>query len=233
MLQARRMGPIALLLILLVTINFMGGLGRAQASSGQERIADGAKVLKEMQMQSDVQMLLELLQRAEGVAIFPSVVKAGLMLGGQYGEGLVMRYDAGTKTWYGPSFVTLKGVSYGMQFGLQSTALVLVITNEQGMDSFLRGDKVTLGGDLSVAAGPLGRRASLGTDLDLKASIYSYSLSKGIFAGISLDGSAITVDEELNDEFWGEALTAKEILSTKTTPTAQPLIAELETMLNQ
>ena len=136
MLQARRMGPIALLLILLVTINFMGGLGRAQASSGQERIADGAKVLKEMQMQSDVQMLLELLQRAEGVAIFPSVVKAGLMLGGQYGEGLVMRYDAGTKTWYGPSFVTLKGVSYGMQFGLQSTALVLVITNEQEWTAF-------------------------------------------------------------------------------------------------
>ncbi|MGE5577986.1 MAG: lipid-binding SYLF domain-containing protein, partial [Syntrophothermus sp.] len=129
-----------------------------------------------------------------------------------------------------PDFVKIKGVSYGPQFGFQSTALVLVIANEKGMDGFL-GDKVTLGGDLAVAVGPVGRQAGAATDADLKASIYSYSMSKGIFAGVSLEGAVIQPDESANELYWKSTLSPDEILTRKAGKGVEPLIKEIEHIL--
>lgn len=117
------------------------------------------------------------------------------------------------------------------QFGFQSTALVLVIANEEGMKGFM-GDKVTLGGDLAVAVGPVGRQAGAATDADLQASIYSYSMGKGIFAGVSLEGAVIQPDESANELYWKSALRPDEILGRKTTdPRVQPLIKEINHIL--
>lgn len=204
----------------------------ARAATPAERLASAASVLQEMSQQSDVEALARLLKKAKGVAVFPSVIKAGLVVGGRYGEGLLLQHDPRTGLWYGPHFVTLKGLSYGPQFGFQSTALVLVITNDEGMKGF-RGDKVTLGGDVSVAAGPVGRHAEASTDADLKASICSYSMSKGIFAGLSLEGAVIAPDSDANALYWHEALQPEQILARRASGAGvEPLLRQLERLMN-
>jgi lipid-binding SYLF domain-containing protein len=208
----------------------VGLAGPAAAASPGSRIGDAVQVLREMSGKSDVTAMARLVREARGVAIFPTVLKAGLGLGGRFGEGLLLRRDAQTGQWSGPYFIELKGVSYGPQVGVQSTALVLVISNEQGMKGFT-GDKVTLGGELSVAAGPVGRQAGAATDVDLKASIYSYSISKGLFAGASLEGSVIQADEKANRDYWGAALTADQMLARPAGEAAASLVKELGVLL--
>jgi lipid-binding SYLF domain-containing protein len=185
----------------------------AQAAKSPQAIIDSAVLaLKEMAQQNDAGAMADTLQGARGVAIFPSVVKAGFVLGGRYGEGLILRREG--NSWNGPSFVDITGASFGFQIGVQSTAMVLVITNERGMQGFV-GDKITLGGDVSVAAGPVGRNAQAATDGKLQASIYSYSMSKGLFAGASLEGASISTQHEKNAKYWGKAMLPEEILKTK------------------
>lgn len=185
-------------------------------------------VLEEMTAQYDVGAMAALVKQAKGVAIFPSVLKAGLVLGGRYGEGLVLRRDNGN--WYGPYFVSIKGVSYGLQVGVQSTALVMVINNERGMQGFT-GDKVTLGGEVGVAAGPIGRQAGAATDTDFKAEIYSYSMSRGAFAGMSLEGSVIEAAKGANVDYWGSELTVEQMLKKKATDSRiKGLVAELNNL---
>jgi lipid-binding SYLF domain-containing protein len=206
---------------------------QALAAGPSARIGEAVDVLQEMSQKSDVTAMARLVKDAKGIAIFPSVIKAGLMLGGRYGEGLVLRRDAEKGTWTGPYFVDMKGVSYGPQIGVQSTALVLVIANERGMNGFT-GDKVTLGGEMAVAAGPVGRQAAASTDANLKASIYSYSLSKGMFAGLSLEGAVIQPDESANKDYWKSALTGDQILTRPAVDArVGVLIAELEKLLSQ
>ncbi|HOO63420.1 MAG TPA: lipid-binding SYLF domain-containing protein [Synergistaceae bacterium] len=182
------------------------------AKSPQTIINDSVLTLKEMLNQNDVGAMGDTLRGAKGVAIFPSVVKAGFVLGGRFGEGLILRKEG--NSWNGPSFVDMAGASFGLQIGVQSTALVLVITNERGMQGFV-GDKITLGGDVSVAAGPVGREAQAATDGKLQASIYSYSMSKGLFAGMSLEGASISTQHEKNTKYWGKTMLPSEILKTR------------------
>jgi lipid-binding SYLF domain-containing protein len=126
----------------------------------------------------------------------------------------------------------MKGISYGLQFGVQSTALVLVINNEKGMESFRGTQRVTLGGDIGVAAGPVGRQAGASTDVDLQAAIYSYSISKGIFAGFSLEGAVIEADEDANEAYWGRTMGPKEILGIEATDDrVESLLRELEKLM--
>lgn len=205
--------------------------GNALASTPLSRIDEALKVLREMSEQPDAQTMSGLLKSAKGVAIFPSVIKAGLILGGRYGEGLVLQRDAQTGAWYGPHFVKITGVSWGIQIGVQSTALVLVIANERGMKGFTR-DKITLGGDLAVAAGPVGRQAGAGTDIELKSSIYSYSMSKGIFAGLSLEGAVIEADRSANEAYWGAATSADRALAQQAVDARiLPLVQELNRLV--
>jgi lipid-binding SYLF domain-containing protein len=134
-----------------------------------------------------------LLRNAEGVAVIPNVLKVGLVIGGRYGKGvLVVRRPNGT--WSDPVFVSITGGSVGWQIGAQSTDVVLVFESRRGIESLLK-RKFTLGADASVAAGPVGREASAATDAGLKAEIYSYSRSRGLFAGVSLDGAVLQIDD--------------------------------------
>lgn len=199
----------------------------------KELIDDAVLVLREMADQPDAEHLQSMLKKAYGVAIFPNVVKAGLGLGGRFGDGLILQFDPETNIWCGPYFVSLRGLSYGFQIGFQSTALVLVVTSERGMES-LKEEKITLGGNLSIAAGPLGRSAEAGTDLKLKAAIYSYSISKGAFVGASLEGAAIKNRTNVNYIYWQKELTPGQVLETKAAgEKIKPLLEELNFIINQ
>lgn len=179
-----------------------------------ELLAEAAVALREISEQPDSEHFHKMLQNAHGVAIFPSLIKAGLGLGGRYGEGVILEYDASKKTWYGPYFVHMKGISYGFQLGVQTTSLVLVVAAEEGMRSLQEG-KITLGGNLSVAIGPVGRSAEAGTNLELDAIMYSYSISKGAFIGASLEGASIDNSVNANRVYWNKELTPEEMLKRK------------------
>jgi lipid-binding SYLF domain-containing protein len=143
----------------------------------------------------------ELLRDAQGVVIIPSVVKLGFIVAGRFGRGVALvRTPEGS--WRVPTFVTFAGGSIGWQAGLQATDLVLVFKNRRGIEQLLSGNKFTLGADAAIAAGPVGRQAATGTDLQLNAEIYSYSRSRGLFAGVSLDGSVLQVDNYANAAYY-------------------------------
>jgi lipid-binding SYLF domain-containing protein len=143
-----------------------------------------------------------LLEDAKGIAIIPDVIKAGLVIGGRHGHGVVLSRNP-DGTWSNPVFVQLTGGSVGWQIGVQSTDVVLVFKTRNSLDRILHGkSKVTLGGDVAIAAGPVGRQAEAGTDGRLKAEIFSYSRSRGLFAGLSLEGAAIWADNTANERFY-------------------------------
>lgn len=176
-----------------------------------ERLSSALSILKELSNVPDSGAFTELLRQAEGIAIFPTLIKVGFVIGGQYGEGFLLRREISTAKWYGPVFLKLTGLSLGPQLGIQNVGLVLVLMNEQAVKSLVSGS-VTLGGNISVAAGPLGRSLSAETDYKLQSSIYSYSVSKGFFAGLSLQGSVVQIDNDANKEYYGSLLTSDEML---------------------
>jgi lipid-binding SYLF domain-containing protein len=142
-----------------------------------------------------------LLQDAHGVAIVPNMVKAGFVFGARFGRGVMLVRDG--ETWNRPVFITLTGGSFGWQIGVQATDLVLVFKTRAGVERVMRGKgKVTLGADIGIAAGPVGRQAEAGTDVQLKSEIYSYSRSRGLFAGLSLEGAALIVDHADTDAYY-------------------------------
>ena len=201
----------ALLLFLVLTC-----IGQAAPMTPSEIINEAIEVLEEMSVSGDSGAFGALLKEAEGIAIFPSIIKIGWGIGGQYGKGIIFRKDSRVGIWYGPAFVKIKSISVGPQIGIQSIALVLVISNERGMEGFME-DNVTLGGTASIAAGPLGRSLSADTDYKFKASIYSYSISKGAYIGVSFQGSAIEEDSEANELFYGKRISNRTILGNKIT----------------
>jgi lipid-binding SYLF domain-containing protein len=143
-----------------------------------------------------------LMREARGVAIFPGVVKAGFLIDGRFGRGVVLaRQPDGS--WGNPVFITLHGGGVGVQAGIESTDVVLVFRTAQSLDRFLKGKgKLTLGADISIAAGPLGREAQAATDARLQAEIFSYSRSRGLFAGASLEGAALLADRKATESFY-------------------------------
>jgi lipid-binding SYLF domain-containing protein len=144
-----------------------------------------------------------LVQESAGVAVIPHVIKAGFVIDGRFGRGVVLAREPGGR-WSNPVFITLGGGGVGGQIGVESTDLVLIFKTKASLDRILRGKgKLTLGGDLSVAAGPVGREAAAATDGRLKAEIYTYSRSRGLFAGVSLEGAALLVDHRANEAFYG------------------------------
>ncbi|HHT91331.1 MAG: lipid-binding SYLF domain-containing protein [Bacillota bacterium] len=212
---------------LLLIISSAAGATKAPG----ELIDEAVQVLQEIAEQPDAEHFRYVLQNTRGVAVFPSVLKAGLGLGGRYGEGVVLKYDPSQERWYGPYFVQLKGISYGLQIGVQKTSLVLVMTAEEGLRSLEEG-QITLGGNLSVAAGPLGRSAEAGTNLTLDAVMYSYSISKGAFIGASLEGASIDNSVNANQVYWNQELTPAEMLARPASNrNVRNLIRELERMM--
>jgi lipid-binding SYLF domain-containing protein len=150
----------------------------------------------------------DLLDKAQAVAVFPGVLKAAFIFGGREGKGVISRRTA--NGWSTPAFFTLGGGSFGAQIGADKTDYVLLIMNDKGLNGLLS-DKFSIGGDVGVAAGPVGREASAATDAELKADILTYSRTKGVFAGVSLSGTAITPDNKLNEAVYG--MTARDVLS--------------------
>jgi len=202
---------LALLLFLVLTC-----VVQAAPMTPSKIINESIEVLKEMSVSEDSGAFGALLKEAKGIVIFPSIIKIGWGIGGQYGKGIILRKDSRVGIWYGPAFVKIKSISFGPQIGVQSIALVLVIFNERGMEGFME-DNFTLGGTASIAAGPLGRSLSADTDYKFKASIYSYSISKGAYIGVSFQGSAIEEDNKANELFYGKRISNRTILGNKIT----------------
>lgn len=194
------------------------------ADTRQEtRLATSTRVLTELMMMPEQNIPAWLLERAHAVAVIPSVIKVGLGIGGRRGKGvLVVRKDNGE--WSNPVFVNLTGGSFGFQVGVQSTDVVLVFTSRQSIEGIV-GGKVTLGADASVAAGPVGRQSSAATDVGLTAQVYSYSRAMGLFAGVALDGSAMTIDHTSNESFYGRAgVLASDIIRTDAPAAPEPAV---------
>lgn len=173
----------------------------AHAQAREEgRLLEATQVLKEIRASRDQFIPDWLLERAYGIVVVPSVTKVAFFAGGRWGKGaMVVRDKNGNFT--SPIFVTLAGASFGWQWGGQSTDIVLVFTTPRGVEG-ITGGKLTLGADASVAAGPVGRSASAATDQNFAAEVYSYSRSRGLFAGIALDGTSIMVDNKANARFY-------------------------------
>ncbi len=151
------------------------------------------------------------LLKCEAIGIFPSTVSAGLGIGGEYGQGIIMVRDRNYTRWSSPAIFTLAGGSIGWQIGGQAADIVLLFMDRQSIDALLAG-KVKLGVDASIAAGPVGREASAATDIKLKGGILSYSVSRGLFIGAKLEGVVLTEHEDGNRELYGKRLSAHEIL---------------------
>lgn len=174
----------------------------AHADARQEaQVIISTQVLEELRGTRDQYIPDRLLERAYGIAVIPDVKKAAFGIGGRFGRGVLVVRD-GNGRFSNPSFVTLSGASIGWQAGAQETDVVLVFTTRAGVEGITDG-KLALGADASVAAGPVGRTASAATDPTLSAEIYSYSRSRGLFAGVSLDGTVLAIDRGANARYYG------------------------------
>jgi lipid-binding SYLF domain-containing protein len=208
----------------LVTILFVatGAAGMAQpvfASAREEaRLIEASGVLEELRAQRDTAIPDRLLARAYGIAVIPNVVKVAVGVGGRHGNGALVVRDANGK-FSNPIMVSITGGNVGWQIGVQSTDIVLVFTTKKSIEGITDG-KLTLGGDASVAAGPVGRAASAATDQNFTAEVYSYSRNRGLFAGVSIDGSVIAIDTKSNTKLYGKSAPATEIIAGNITTDA-------------
>ncbi len=188
----------------LATLGLIATPGLARSLTDLERRVEAAnEVLEDLQRIPEQAIPPNLLNRAYAVAVIPNVVKGGFIVGGSYGRGvLLVRQDDGS--WSNPAFIRLGNVGIGWQAGVQGADLILVFKTRQGVDNIARG-KYTLGGSASASAGPVGRTAQAMTDGEFKSEIYTYARSRGLFAGVSLDGGAITIDKAANTTWYGNA----------------------------
>lgn len=178
------------------------------ANEATRRSNDAATVFNEIMGAPDNAIPKELIEKAQAIAVFPSVLKAAFIFGGREGKGVISRRTA--DGWTTPAFFNLGGGSFGAQIGANKTDYVLLIMNEKGLNGLLA-DKFQIGGEVGVAAGPVGREASAATDAQLSAEILTYSRSKGLFAGVDLNGTGITPDNNLNEAVYG--MKARDVLN--------------------
>jgi lipid-binding SYLF domain-containing protein len=199
------------------------------AETPQERLADSARVFSEVMKTPDKGIPQDLLAKAACVVIIPGMKKAAFVVGAEYGRGFAeCRHEDG-KGWGAPAAVRMEGGSFGFQIGASDTDVILLVMNRHGMVR-LTEDKVQLGADASVAAGPLGRTTSAATDASMTAEMLSWSRTKGVFAGVSLSGATLRPDADRNMELYGSKMTNKDVLMGTMAPpqAARPLIRELD-----
>ena len=202
----------------------------AESQKEEDRVKEAGVVLKEiLDIPDDIPQ--DLLDKAECLVILPSVKKGAFGIGGSYGRGVMICRSGAhyTGPWGAPALYALEGINIGFQLGGQATDFVLLVMNPKGAESLLT-SKVKLGADASAAAGPKGRTAEAATDVVMKAEILSYSRSKGLFAGISLEGSTLRSDGSANEKLYKQQLSAKDIIrggKVKAPPAAHDLIALL------
>jgi lipid-binding SYLF domain-containing protein len=189
------------------------------ADTVQERLTKATEVFTEIMGSPDKGIPQDLLAKAECVIVIPNMKKAAFVVGGEYGKGFATCRDTSHTGWTGPAAMELNGGSVGFQIGGEETDLILLVMNRKGMDK-LMGDKVTLGADASIAAGPVGRTAAAQTNARMDAEILSWSRSKGVFAGVSLKGASLRRDKSDNKDLYGKEVTQQEILSGSVKPAA-------------
>jgi len=200
------------IMVAVVAVIFFSS-ARIGAGDESSKINDAIEVFEQVMSIPEKGIPPALLNNAHGIAIIPGVIKAGFIIGGRHGTGVVVvRNREGG--WSNPSFISITGGSVGWQIGAQSTDIILVFKSRKGIDNMMKG-KFTLGADAAVAAGPVGRQAEAATDIQLKAEIYSYSRSRGLFAGISIEGASLQIDDDANAAFYGRNVRAGEILSDR------------------
>jgi lipid-binding SYLF domain-containing protein len=187
-------------------------LSAAVTKAEVKRIEEAATVLQEIHRAPDKDIPEVLWEKASCIAVIPSVKKAAFIVGGEYGKGVMSCRDGAG--WSAPSFVVLEKGSVGFQIGGETVDLVLLVMNDHGVNHLLQ-DKVALGGEASIAGGPVGRDARALTDAQLKAEILSYSRSQGLFAGLDLTGGVLKPDSDDNRDLYGPGITPRDILITK------------------
>jgi lipid-binding SYLF domain-containing protein len=187
-----------------VFVLFLALPAAAVGNSGAEtaRVESAAEVMGKIMEIPEKAIPPTLLSNAQGIAVVPNVIKVGLVVGGQFGNG-VLSIRGKDGAWSNPVFVTLTSGSVGWQIGAESTDFVIVFKSRKSIDGIMKG-KYTLGADAAVAAGPVGRRVGAATDVELKAEIFSFSRNRGLFAGVSLEGSALQIDGESGAKFYGK-----------------------------
>ena len=199
---------------------------REDAEEYVERVQESIATLGELTKIPANAIPQYLLERAEAIVVIPSLVRGGFIIGAKHGKGVisVRTRTSGASTWSQPAFVNLTGGSIGWQIGAESIDLVLLVMNKEGIDKLLE-DKFTLGGNLSVAAGPIGRSADAATNVRLDAQILAYSRAKGLFAGATFEGAALHANDSANKSFYGRELKVREILYGDAPTTNVPPIA--------
>ncbi len=206
--------PLFIIAILLINTGFVTPPPTRLQDDETEKIEDAITVLKEINEISEQQIPPSLLKQAEGIVIIPNVIKAGFVVAGNHGKGISMvREDDGS--WSLPAFVNISGGSVGFQVGVKATDVILIFKRKKSLFELQNSD-FTLGADASVAAGPVGRTASASTNIKFEAEILSYSRSRGVFAGVSFEGSVLDVYEKANKNFYqNEEVTVEDIYSYK------------------
>jgi len=191
-------------------LTFLHAQPRAQKDDSEaKRVRDAATVFGEIMAAEDKSIPGAILNKANGIAIFPNTVKAGFIVGGMRGRGVLSARGAGG--WSSPAFITLTGGSFGLQIGGQAADIILVINGDRGLENLV-GNQFKIGADAAIAAGPVGRDAQAATDIQLRAQILSYSRARGLFAGVTISGSTVRPDADANERFYGERLTTKQIV---------------------
>jgi len=203
-----------LLAILALSATTLAASSGPDTRDERERVQKAAEALDSIMAAPDYEIPADLLAKAHGIAVIPNVVKGAFLAGGRFGKGLVSARDK-DGDWGTPMFVDIGGGSFGLQIGVEATDLILVFTEPNGLQEMLK-DNLKLGADAGAVAGPVGRRVEAGTNLTFDSPIYSYSRNKGVFAGVSLDGSVLSVDDSSNQEVYGKDVSGSDILIAKT-----------------
>ena len=199
-----------LLAFLIATFSLVAFGMKEDRTEVNDRLNDAAKVLDELMGTPDNSIPSTVLARAKCVAVIPSMVKGGFVIGGRHGRGVATCRTA--NGWSAPAFLSLTGGSWGAQIGVEKVDLVLLFMNERGVNSLLK-DNFKVGADASLAAGPIGRHAEAATDAKLNSEILAYSRAKGLFAGLELNGAAVKPDNDSNVAFYGSNINWRETLS--------------------
>ena len=201
------------LLVTTLLLTLSGGLLFADKAT-DERLSNAAKAFDEIMSAPDKGIPGEVLDKAACVIVVPGMKKGGFIVGGSFGRGAISCRGAGNQGWGAPAMVELGGGSVGFQIGAEATDVVMLVMNRSGIESLLK-SKFTLGGEASVAGGPVGRSSAAETDAAMKSKILSYSRSRGAFAGVSLQGTTLHQDEDANKAVYGKELDSEQILNGK------------------
>ena len=226
----KRFMPILLLLFLME--NIWHGAVYAENPELENSLNEARKVVTELLLAPDGRVPRDLINRSKAIIVFPSVIKAGMGIGGQYGKGVALRRDPSDRKWGPPAFVTLIGGSFGWQIGVQSTDLTLLVMSDVDLRNLFK-NKFTIGVDVSVAAGPVGREASADTDISFSSGILSYSRARGLYAGLTVQGAVLQADWDANEAYYGSDVSIIDIFfhkQGKLSPAAMKLTETLDSI---